>query len=427
MAEDMKRVASIVLSGGEGRRLYPLTKYRCKPTLPFAQCKLIDIPISNSLHANIRKIFVITQFLSASLHGHLLKTYRLDSYSHGFLQLLTPEQKPMNSSWYKGTADSVRQNLDYLRETPVDFFLILSGDQLYNIDFKKMIHFAQSTDADLTIAAQPIDEVDAKRMGVLQVNENAAVTDFYEKPQDSIELSRFFLKPSYFKKREIKTEPKNCFLGSMGIYVFKRQALFDLLEENSGNDFGCHLIPEKVKSGKVSAFLYDGYWEDIGTIESFYKASLALTHQDPRFNSYNESYLIYTSHPHLPGPKIKNAKISESIICDGALIEAKEVAGSILGERTIIKKGTVIKDSVIFGNDYYSPPLLEASCSPKNLYIDRDCVIKKAILDKNVHLGRGVQLINKDNLLHYDGDNIYIRDGITIVPQGTSLPDGFVL
>lgn len=427
MAEDMKRVASIVLGGGEGRRLYPLTKYRCKPALPFGQCRLIDVPISNSLHANIRKIFVITQFLSASLHQHLLKTYRLDSYSHGFIQLLTPEQKPMQSAWYQGTADSVRQNLEYFRETTADYFLILSGDQLYNIDFKKMIHFAQSTDADLTIAAQPIDETDAKRMGVLQVDGNAAVTDFFEKPQDSIELSRFFLKPAYFKKREIKTEAKRCFLGSMGIYVFKRKALFDLLEENIGTDFGCHLIPEKVKRGKVSAFLYDGYWEDIGTIDSFYKASLALTHTDPRFNCYNESHLIYTARPHLPGPKIQRAKVVDSIICDGALVEAKEVSGSVLGERTVIKKGSVIKNSIIFGNDFYTSPSHDPQHCPQNLHIDRDCVIKKAILDKNVHLGRGVQLINKNNVLHYDGENIHIRDGIIIVPQGTSLPDGFII
>jgi glucose-1-phosphate adenylyltransferase len=427
MGEEISNVACIILGGGEGKRLFPLTQFQCKPALPFAQYRLIDVPVSNSLHAGIRKIFVITQFLSATLHKHLLKTYHLDAYSSGYIQLLAPEQKPDKSNWYQGTADAIRQNLEYFQESGADYFLILSGDQLYNMDFKKMMHFAVQKNADLTIATIPIDETDVKRMGVLQVDENDTVTDFFEKPKTADQYSRFVNKPSFYKKRGIRTSKKNCFLASMGIYIFKREALFNLLLEDRREDFGSHLIPEKVKQGKVSAYIYDGYWEDIGTIESFYKATLALTHHTPKFNCYNERYQIYSSHPHLPGPKIQQAKVSASVICDGALIEAKEVSRSVLGARTVIKKGSVIRDSVIFGHDFYHPPLSESHRCPQTLFIDKNCVINKAILDRNVHLGQGVRLINKDNLSHYDGDNIYIRDGIIIVPQGRSLPDGYTL
>ncbi|MDR3624829.1 MAG: sugar phosphate nucleotidyltransferase [Chlamydiales bacterium] len=426
MLFDANRVVSIVLGGGEGKRLFPLTKFRCKPSIPFGQFRLIDIPVSHSLHANFRRIFVITQFLSYSLHRHLLHTYRLDSFSSGFIEVLAPEQKPGKGTWYAGTADAVRQNLEYLVDIPADYFLILSGDQLYNMDFNEIVSFACKKDADLTIASIPVSRKDASRMGILNINENADVTNFIEKPASFQELAPFATNEALFKKQGIENIGKRVYIGSMGIYVFKRKALFDLLRSETGEDFGHHLIPAQIRKGKVAAYLYDGYWEDIGTIESFYNASISLVKKKSLFDCYDEKRSIFTAHHHLPGPKIIKCKMDGAIVCNGAIVEAKEIANSIIGPRSIIGKNCSIRNSIVFGNDFYESSACDYQRLPQKLVIDDGCLINKAIIDKNVYLGKNVQLINKNNLVHYDGDNIFVRDGIMIVPEGAHIPDGFV-
>lgn len=424
---DMNKVASVILGGGEGTRLYPLTMTRCKPAISFGgRYRLIDVPISNAINSGCHKLFIVTQFLSSTIHRHIFQNYHLDNFSNGFIEVLAAEQKPSHKKWFQGTADAVRQNLEYLIETPVDYYLILSGDQLYNLDFRKMVKFAMQKDADLVVAALPVTDKQAKRLGILKVNSQELITDFYEKPQEKTILENLRSPPSILNKLEILPDTNRNYLGSMGIYLFKRQVLIDLLKRDLRDDFGKHLIPKKVQEGSAYAFLFDGYWEDIGTIETFYQANIALTQGHSPFDFYNELNPIFTGRYTLPGPKISDTRISHSILCEGCLIEAKEIANSILGPRTIVKRGTVIRDSYIMGNDFYHSPVDDKRV-PEGLHIGENCVIRHAILDKNVHLGKGVQLINKDNLQEYDSEQVFIRDGIIVVGRGANLPDGYVL
>ncbi|MGZ3633311.1 MAG: sugar phosphate nucleotidyltransferase [Parachlamydiaceae bacterium] len=422
-APDMNRVAAIILSGGEGTRLFPLTLSRCKPAISFGgRYRLIDIPISNSLNSGCHKIFVVTQFLSASLHQHVFKTYRPDSFHDGFLELLSAEQKPSGQEWFKGTADAVRKNLQYLSELSVDYFLILSGDQLYSMDYREMVITARETNADLVVATLPVKQDVCKRMGILKTDSKNRITHFVEKPQEA-ELLKSLQMPTNSKDQK---EEEATYLGSMGIYLFKREALFKWLQEDAREDFGKHLLPTLVERGKASAYLFDGYWEDIGTIESFYNANIALTISEPFLDCYDERRPIYSNPYHLAGPKIINTLVTNSIICEGSRIQADEISSSILGPRTVVHKGTVINKAYVMGNDYYRPPV-ETRSLPESLHIGKNCIITKAIIDKNVYIGDNVRLINKKNLSHYDGNNIFIRDGIIIVPRGASIPDGFIL
>lgn len=424
---EMGRVAAIILCGGEGTRLFPLTASRCKPAISFGgRYRLIDVPMSNAINSGCQKIFVVTQFLSTMLHNHILSTYRMSSFSEGFIELLSVEQKPGRKNWFQGTADAVRQNVEYIAASHSEYFLVLAGDQLYNFNFQHMLSFAKETDADVVIAALPVLEAEAKRMGILKVNEDFCVTEFHEKPQKS-ELLNHMRLPNFLLDRIKKLHPHaSHYLGSMGIYLFKRQALFDLLQFDPREDFGKHLLPTKVKHGKVAAYLFDGYWEDVGTIGTFYNANLALTKPSPKFNCYDEDNPIYLHHCNLPSPKISNTRIEESILCPGAIIEADEIKNCILGPRSVIKQGTIIKNSYVMGHDFYNPPSI-LNDFPPELSIGENCFIDRAIIDRHVCIGNRVNLSNKNKLSHYDGDHVYIRDGITIVTSGAHLPDGFVL
>ncbi|MGK5594761.1 MAG: sugar phosphate nucleotidyltransferase [Parachlamydiaceae bacterium] len=407
----MKNVAAVILGGGIGTRLYPLTFSRCKPAITFGgRFKLIDVPISNALNSGCNKIYILSQFRSASLHQHILKTYRIESFSQGFLEILSAEQKPNTSNWYQGTADAVRQNIEYLQDAPVDYILILSGDQLYKMNFQEMLHFAIEKDADLVVASIPVEESNAKRMGLLKRNSELFVTDFTEKPQDEKTLSDFSTE-----------EGEKPFLGSMGIYLFKRQALFDLLDEDSREDFGKHLIQTQVKKGKVASYVYDGYWEDIGTIHSFFHANINLTHPQPQFDCYCEMFPIHSTTSTLPGPKLFNTEVSHSIISEGSFIEAKKITHSVIGPRTVIGKNTVIENTYFIGNDTYQ------TRQNQKFTIGQNCHISHSILDKHVIVGDHVQLTNKNKLSSFDGDGIYIRDGIIIVTPGTIVPSGYTL
>lgn len=426
-AINIKNIATIILAGGQGIRLFPLTMSRCKPDLCYGgRYRLIDIPISNAINSGCQKIFIATQFLSSSLHRHILTTYRFGNSFACAIELLAAEEKPKNRTWFQGTADAVRQNLNHLEETHAEYFLILSGDQLYHMDFNDLLDCAKETDADMVMACLPINEADTHRMGVLQVDNRNFITAFHEKPTLKSDLNQLNLSKIQSKRFGLKAEKNIYYLGSMGIYLFKRQVLIDLLTDDPREDFGKHLLPTLIQKGKTAAYIHQGYWEDIGTIESFYFANMALTKPFPPFNCYNESWPICTKPVTLPGAKILQATINHSLLNEGTTIERSEISHSIIGPRTSIKSGTIIRNSYIMGNDFFKPALANSKLPPQ-FEIGKNCTIINTIIDRHVRIGNNVQLINKNNLSQYDGSGIHIRDGIIIVPHGTSLPDHFIL
>ena len=410
------KVACIILAGGQGTRLFPLTKDRCKPAVSFGgRYRLIDVPISNSLNSKLTNIYVISQYFSSGLNQHIAETYKLDRFRGGNIELLNPQEKADSREWYEGTADAVRKNLEHLAKGSSEYFVILSGDQLYNMDLQDMVYFAKRHEADLTIAALPVTEEEAPRLGILKVDSQSVITDFAEKPQD----------PDVLKQYHLKADPP--YLASMGIYIFKREALIKLLTEDDRHDFGKHLIPEMMKRGKTCAYIYKGYWEDIGTVESFYNANLALTTNSFGINLYNEVLPIYSQAHNLPGARITHTQLIDSIVCNGSVIEAKEITHSLIGVRSRIKRGTVIRDSIVMGHESCDEHTDDPQATSEYFEVGENCFIQRAIIDENSHVGNNVHLTNKDGLANYDGDGIYIRDGIIVVTSGTIIPDGFTL
>lgn len=415
------KVACIILAGGQGTRLHPLTHTRCKPAVMFGgHYRLVDIPISNALNAEFRNIYVLAQYFSSGLNNHITKTFNMDQYQGSHLTMLTPEETPDGKIWFDGTADAVRKNVSYFLESPIEYFIILSGDQLYNMDLNAMLHFAKEKDADLTVACLPVGKEEAPRMGLMKVNDAFDIVDFKEKPKEEAVLEEFSLKGDFVKKHKISSDP--AFLASMGIYIFKKEVLIKLLQEDTREDFGKHLIPTQMSRGKTAAFLYNGYWEDIGTVKSFYEANLALTRNDLNLNLYDEASPIYSHAPPLPCPRIVGTKITDSILCHGSVVLAKEVTNSIIGVRAQIGEHSVIRDSIIQGNQFYESPT-----ESLNFTIGNNCIIQKTIIDENVQIGNNVKLVNEHNLQTYDGDGVYIRDGIIVVGSNTTLPDNFTL
>ncbi len=408
-AADMSRIGCVILAGGEGKRLYPLTRTRCKPAIHFGgHYRLIDVPLSHAIHAGCSKVFVVTQFLSASLQKHLLQTYQTHMVGSQRMEVLGAEQRNEQSRWFAGTADAVRQCLEYILASSADYFLILSGDQLYNMDFSRMVSWAISTDADLVIATLPLDASTATRMGVLKVDENYRICDFIEKPKEPRLLEGFHCPKSLLNSLG-KEGNKPLYLASMGIYLFKKEALKNILLEDTRDDFGQHLIPTLVAAGKASAYLYEGYWEDIGTISSFYQANMALTRPEPFFNCYDQSTPLFHHVTQLPPPKISRAEINHSILCNGCIIEGKEITHGILGPQTMVKSGTVLRDAYAMGH----------------ITIGRQCHIERTILDNGVTIGDDVRLCNSQGLKEYDSDQLHVRDGIIVIPANTHIPTGF--
>jgi glucose-1-phosphate adenylyltransferase len=406
-------VAGVILAGGQGTRLLPLTQHRCKPAVGFGgRYRLIDIPLSNALNSKINQLFVISQYFASNLHQHILATYHLDLFQSGGIELLCPEESPEQKHWFAGTADAVRQNLDHLLKSSADYFLILSGDQLYNFDFQEMIQFAIENQADAVIAALEVDEREAQRMGVLKIDGDNRVVDFFEKPQDRHVLDRF--------------QKEKKYLGSMGIYIFRRDVLVSLLK-HEGDDFGHHLLPLQVQKGGVFAFTYQGYWVDIGTISSFYEANMALLLQKPKLDMYDEGHPIHTRPHNLPSPIIRHSSIDTALISQGSILEDTEIVRSIIGIRVHVKKGAKIKDSIVMGNHFYRAPLYQSPPLPSEFSIGENTVIEKAIIDEHSRIGRDVRLVNTKNLLNWDGDGVFIRDGIIIVTTGSDIPDHFIL
>ncbi len=410
------RVACIVLAGGQGTRLFPLTQTRCKPAVGFGgRYRLIDIPLSNALNSKLTKLFVISQYFASNLHQHILATYKFDMFQKGDISLLCPEEDVGKKVWFEGTADAVRKNLQHIMKSPAEYFLILSGDQLYNIDLADLLNYAREKDADLVIASLHVQEPEAKRMGLLRVDSDLHVKEFKEKPKEKDVLGSLCT----------THKNKSCYLASMGIYVFKRDVLVSLLQEQPGNDFGHHLIPYQASKGGTYAYIYDGYWVDIGTIASFFEANMSLLDQKNCLQTYNESNPIYTRPHHLPSPLVIQTKINRSFISQGAIIEADEIDHSILGVRCRVGKGTKIRNSVLMGHQSYTPPSHQQPPLPKEFTIGENCLIEKSIIDEHTRIGDNVRLVNEKKLENYDGDGVYIRDGIIIVTSGTQLPDGF--
>ncbi len=411
-----ERVASIILAGGQGTRLYPLTEHRCKPGVCFGgRYRLIDIPISNSLNSQIQQMFVLSQYFASDLQQHLSDAYPHSFLQKGHLEMLCPEETPQGISWFLGTADAVRKNMVHLEQLPVDYYLILSGDQLYHIDLLQMVRFAEEKNADLVIATISVQEQEAKRMGLLKTDKNQCIIDFFEKPQDPTILRDFCI-----SNKNSQKEPSQ-YLGSMGIYVFKKKALLHLLQKN-GHDFGKDLIPVKIQEGNSYAFIYEGYWEDIGTVASYYQANLALTKQINCLDLYNVQTPIYTTPSHLPSPLIKGSLIQQSIISQACIIEAKEISNSLIGIKSHIGKDSVIRDSIIMGNHCKlgkSETILTT--------VGTNCLLQKVIVDEQAFIGNHVTLTNTKQHTHYDGDGLFIRDGIIIIASGTRIPDHFTL
>ena len=418
------RVATVILAGGQGTRLYPLTLHHCKPAVSYGgRYKLIDVPISNSLNSDFREIFILAQHFSAELQHHIHQTYYFDPYHPGSVDVLIPDK----DQEFLGSADAVRKTLPTLLRSSADYFLILCGDQLYNINFQSMLEFTVQQKADVMIAALPIGEKEAYRMGLLKIDSSEKIIDFHEKPESQEILHRFALNQEFYEKREYKIFSNPSFLGSMGIYIFKREALISLLNEDPREDFGKHILHTAVRKRNVFAFIYDGYWEDIGTVNSYYEANLMLTQSNLGLNTYDETNPIYTRPTYLPGPKIRQTQITHSIICEGCIIEAEEINHSVIGLRSHIKEGTIIRDSVLMGNHFYMPPLHNEAPLPHDFWIGKNCLIEKAIIDEHVQIGNHVRLVNQEKKKHYDGDGIFIREGIIIVTAGTRLPDHFTL
>ncbi len=422
-------LTAIILGGGQGSRLYPLTKLRAKPAVPIGgKFRLIDIPISNCLHSGVRKIFILTQFNTESLHRHISRTYLFDIFSKGFVRILAAQQTAENKDWYQGTADAVRKNLMYF-ERADNNLLILSGDHLYRMNYRHFFDNHLKMDADISIAVKPIYRHEAKGFGILKVNEKGYISEFYEKPQDDAVLDDFAISPETFKKFNIEPQGRTH-LASMGIYIFKKEVLFQALADKGKEDFGHEIIPEAIKKYKVAAYFFDGYWEDIGTVRSFFDAHMELVQPVPRFDFYDEDYPIYTHPRYLPPSKIYNCQIHQSNVAEGCILLGSIIENSIIGIRSFVEEGTFIQRAIIMGNDRYETIRTRkenADMGQPNLGIGHNCVIRNAIIDINARIGNNVHLINKDNKENEDGDFYSIRDGIIIIPKNTLVPDNTVI
>jgi glucose-1-phosphate adenylyltransferase len=424
----MRDVMGIVLGGGQGNRLFPLTKERSKPAVPIAgKYRIIDIPISNCLNSEINKIFVLTQFNSASLNKHIVQTYKFDMFTGGFVDILAAEQTPENPNWFQGTADAVRQSIKHFAPfEEVKYILILSGDQLYQMDYRALMKFHLDSGADITVSAIPVPARATAGFGIMNADPDGKVTEFREKPKLE-DLAGLRCAAS-----DCGTHPEggHQYLASMGIYLFSKQVLIDMLNSSTAVDFGKELFPESIRKMKVYAHVFRGYWTDIGTIRSFFEANLGLTTNIPQFNFYDFRRPVYTHPRNLPGSKLNNCNLHQSIISDGCILTGVDVRHSIIGVRSRIGGGTTIKNSVIMGADQYETvDDLERNAAERipHIGIGNHCTVINAIIDKNVRIGENVSIINAHNLQEKDEENHYIRDGVIVIPKGAVIHSGTVI
>jgi glucose-1-phosphate adenylyltransferase len=428
----MTPVLSLILGGGRGTRLYPLTALRSKPAVPVAgKYRLIDIPISNCINSGMQRIYVLTQFLSVSLHRHIANTYKFDPFSRGFVEVLAAQQTNEAADWYQGTADAVRQQIRYVIEDPCEHVMILSGDQLYRMDFQQLLRTHLESKADATIAVLPVPRDQVPGLGIMQLEESGRVTGFVEKPQTDEAIDACRTPPEWIERFGIRAAGREH-LGSMGIYLFTRRALLELLTARPlATDFGKEIFPRSIKTHHVQAFLFDGYWEDLGTVKAYHEANLALAGDEPPFDFHSPEGVIYTRMRFLPASRVMGAKLQGCLISDGCVIESgTTLERCVIGVRSRIAARVTLRDTVVLGADRYETEAERASnraAGRPNLLINEGAVIERAILDKECRIGRNVRIVNHKGARDDEGDNYVIRDGIVCIPRGTVIPDGTVI
>ncbi len=424
-------VLSLILGGGRGSRLYPLTMHRSKPAVPIGgKYRLIDIPISNCLNSGLNQIYVLTQFLSVSLHRHINNSYQFDVFGGGFVEILAAQQTMDSTNWYEGTADAVRRNLITLRQTNVRDTLILSGDQLYRMDLHKFVQTHRESKADISIAVIPVSRGDAGAFGIMRLSDTGQVIDFLEKPQKDADLDRVRTPTNWIEARGIQARGRQ-YLASMGIYLFKTDLLLHLLETTNHADFGRHIFPMSYPKYHVQAHLYDGYWEDVGTIASYYRASLELLSDKPPFEFHSHDGPIYTRRRFLPAARVLGAMVDRAMISDGCMVHTgASLRNCLLGIRSQIGRNATIRDSVIIGADRFESAeerRLNREQNRPDFGIGENSVVERAILDKDCRIGRNVQIFNRRGLQEHDDELFFIRDGIVVIPKGTTIPDGMII
>jgi glucose-1-phosphate adenylyltransferase len=423
MKVNKKGVVAIILGGGQGSRLYPLTETRSKPAVPIGgKYRLVDIPISNCINSDIFKIFVLTQFNSASLNAHIKNTFNFSIFSQSFVDILAAEQTPDNPTWFQGTADAVRQCMSHFLKHDFEYALILSGDQLYQMDFNEMLDAHIAADAAISIATLPVNAKDAPEFGILKTNHESCIEAFIEKPNASL-LPEWESEVS----EQMQAQGKK-YLASMGIYIFNRQLLIDLMADTDTKDFGKEIIPQAVGKHKILSYQYEGYWTDIGNIESFFEANIGLTADIPEFNLFDNDNKIFTRPRLLPPSKFRNSNINQSLISEGCIVNAKEIMSSVIGIRSRIGEGTVIQHSYVMGNDFYQDldEMNQDTINNKiHVGIGENCFIKNALVDKNVRVGNNVHINGGKHLENFTNDLYSIKDGIVVIKKDAVLPDNF--
>ena len=425
----ISRVLAVVMGGGQGARLFPLTLERSKPAVPLAgKYRLVDIPISNCINSRLNEVYLLTQFNSASLHRHISHSYKFDHFSRGFVEILAAEQTPTSDTWYQGTADAVRKNLNHLLINDFEHLLILSGDQLYRMDFREIIAAHIEKDAEVTVATIPVDRERAAGFGIMHHDETGRITRFVEKPDTDEVLDSLRVNDRHSEDQEL-ADGSDQYLASMGIYVFKRETLVELLESNQA-DFGKHIIPGAINSHRVHSYTYNGYWEDIGTIRSFFEANLDMVSTVPKFNFFQMEMPIYTRPRFMPASKINGAAIDQAIISDGCIIDRSRISQSLVGIRCLLSPGCRVHRSVLMGADFYETDVSKSDSKSKGIPlvgVGENTRIESAIIDKNARIGANCVISPEGKPDHFDGENYYVREGIAIVPKGAIIPDGTIL
>jgi glucose-1-phosphate adenylyltransferase len=419
-------VVAVILGGGRGTRLYPLTQSRSKPAVPLAgKYRLVDIPISNCINSGLRNIFVLSQFQSASLNRHVSRAYRFDPFSRGFVEILAAEQTEESSDWYQGTSDAVRKHLHRFLRRGTESILVLSGDQLYVMDFRTILEAHAASRADITVAATPVSEHDAGEFGILQIDGFGTVNDFVEKPRDVAMLRRLALSDQTLASRGVSTERR--YLASMGIYVFRPEVLAQVLEDPGQVDFGKEVIPRAIRTQRVHSHFFSGYWEDIGTIRTFYAANLDLASAHPPIDLFREEAPIYTHPRFLPPSRLQHVSTQEALVCDGCLIQEAAIEHSIIGIRSIVGRGARLSHTVMMGADFYEHRNHTTTSEVIPVGVGAGSIIERAIIDKNARIGAGVVIRSHESSDPVDGPGYYIRDGIVIIPKNGVIPAGTVI
>jgi glucose-1-phosphate adenylyltransferase len=428
----MAEVLSLILGGGRGTRLYPLTMMRSKPAVPIAgKYRLIDIPISNCLNSDFNRIYVLTQFLSVSLHRHISHTYRFGAFSEGFVEALAAQQTNEAADWYQGTADAVRQQIRYVQEDPSEKVLILSGDQLYRMDFRQLLKTHEDNHADVTIAVLPVSREHARSLGIMRLDDSGRVSGFVEKPKTEPDLEAMRTPTDWLERRGIASRGRN-YMASMGIYLFNRDILFALLNlPPLATDFGREVFPRSIRTHRVFAHLFDGYWEDLGTVKAFHEANLALASDDPPFDFHSPEGVIYTRMRFLPASRLCGASLDECLVSDGCVIhDGARLKRCVVGVRSRVGRNVVMRDTIIIGADRFETDgerRANRARGVPDFVIGDNTVIERAIVDKDCRIGANVHIVNPAGVQEGEGGNYVIRDGIVVIPRGTVVPDGTVI